>query len=135
MHEPEKTLPLLESLRSRGYQLAMDDFGTGYSSFGQLRQMPVRTLKVDRSFVDDLDHDENARSIVAAIIGMGHGLGLEVIAEGVENGEQAEFLLRNHCALMQGYHFSRPLQPEQCPEYLSQATRGALPWQQQVTAL
>ncbi len=135
MHEPEKTLPLLETLRARGYRLAMDDFGTGYSSFGQLRQMPVRTLKIDRSFVEDLDHDENSRSIVSAIIGMGQGLGLEVIAEGVETGAQKRFLAERQCNLMQGYHFSHPLTAEQCPEYAQRAASGELPWQRGGPAL
>jgi len=135
MHEPDKTLPLLEELKAQGYAMAMDDFGTGYSSFGQLRQMPVRTLKIDRSFVEDLAHDENSRSIVSAIIGMGQGLGLEVIAEGVETLEQVEFLSAHGCNLMQGYHFSRPLKPDQCRDYMDKTAAGGLAWQLSVPAL
>ena len=135
MHEPDKTLPLLEELKSLGYAMAMDDFGTGYSSFGQLRQMPVRTLKIDRSFVEDIDHDENSRSIVSAIVGMGQGLGLEVIAEGVETRGQAEFLMEHGCTLMQGYHFSRPLGPEQCRDFVAQVEARRPAWQQEVPAL
>ena len=131
MHDPERTLPLLEELEAHGYALAMDDFGTGYSSFGQLRQLPVKTLKIDRSFIQGLSEGSSNAKIVTAILGMGDGLGLEVVAEGVETPEQQAFLQQHGCRLMQGYHLGPPMEAEACIDYLA----NDHPWQESLPAL
>ena len=95
-------------LREHGVRLAIDDFGTGHSSLGRLRQLPVRTLKIDRSFVADLPHDRGAAAIVVAIIQLAHSLGLQPLAEGIETQEQLDFLLEHGCDLGQGYPAGPP---------------------------
>jgi len=96
-------------LKENGVQFSMDDFGTGYSSLQYLRSLPLNQLKIDQSFVRDLEHDEQDRSIVQTIIAMGNGLGLDVIAEGVENTAQQDMLLKFGCSNYQGYLFAKPL--------------------------
>lgn len=92
--------------------LCIDDFGTGYSSLAYLKQFPVDTLKVDRSFVTDIPNDNSDMEITAAIIAMAHKLGMEVVAEGIETEQQLAFLQLNRCALGQGYLFGRPMPME-----------------------
>lgn len=92
-----------------GVRIAMDDFGTGYSSLSYLRSYPFDSLKIDRSFVSDITVDPADRELVNAAILMAHGLGLEVIAEGVETVEQLEFLREQECEFAQGYIFSKPV--------------------------
>ena len=118
MQDPENTLPLLQQFRELGYGMAMDDFGAGYSSFGPLRKMPVSSLKIDCSFVQGMEEDADMVSIVAAMIGMGHGLGLEVVAEGVETLAQLQALRKQGCRLMQGHRFARPMDADSCTAYL-----------------
>jgi diguanylate cyclase (GGDEF)-like protein/PAS domain S-box-containing protein len=105
-------LVFINDLHSIGVGLAIDDFGTGYSSLAYLKQMPVQTLKIDRSFIKDISTDVNDEAIAIAIIQLGKSMNLSVIAEGVETGEQAAFLLRHGCNLAQGYFYSRPVAPE-----------------------
>ena len=102
------TSTALRELARLGVRLALDDFGTGYCSLGYLSRFPLHILKVDRSFIDGAPRNPELATISRAIIGLGKGLGLQVIAEGVENAEHLEFLQREHCALAQGYLFSRP---------------------------
>ncbi|HLI73925.1 MAG TPA: EAL domain-containing protein [Acidimicrobiales bacterium] len=109
MGNTDATMQTLRALRDLGLHLEIDDFGTGYSSLSYLKQFPVETLKVDRSFVDELDHDSGDVAIVRAIIALGESLGLSVIAEGVEREAQAHELLRLGCRLAQGYLFGVPL--------------------------
>jgi EAL domain-containing protein (putative c-di-GMP-specific phosphodiesterase class I) len=109
MHDAEKFVGMLRDLKSLGVQLAVDDFGTGYSSLSYLKRFPVDHLKVDRSFVKDLVEDPDDATIVQAIIALGHKLGLKIVAEGVENEQQFEYLRRNGCDEMQGFHFCRPV--------------------------
>jgi len=106
------TLGTLETLRELGVRLAIDDFGTGYSSLNYLRRYAIHTLKIDRSFVRDVPADGDDSAITAAIIGMAQSLRMAVIAEGVENQAQRDFLSARGCLLMQGYWFSQPLTAE-----------------------
>ena len=116
MHNVARAIELLDIIRSRGVRLAIDDFGTGYSSMSLMKKFPVDTIKVDRSFVQDLPHDSEDRAIAQAIISMGKALGLTVVAEGVETVEQANFLRERDCDEMQGYLFSKPVPAEDVPE-------------------
>ena len=104
-----RAVALLAEIKKLGLRLAIDDFGTGYSSLGQLKNFPVDTLKVDRSFVRDLATNRDDQAITTAIIAMGRTLSLTVVAEGVETPEQEEFLRQHACDEMQGYYFSRPV--------------------------
>ena len=108
MRDVKQTRDALLALKQTGISLAVDDFGTGYSSLAYLRQFPLDALKIDRSFVDDLPK-EDAAAICHAIISMAQSLNLTVIAEGVENREQLDYLTRHDCDEIQGYFFSKPL--------------------------
>ena len=103
----------LTAMNRIGLTLAMDDFGTGYSSLSYLRRYPFDILKIDRSFIDDINLDEADRELVNATIAMAHGLGLKVVAEGVETADQLECLRSQGCDYAQGFHFSRPIPGEQ----------------------
>ncbi len=113
-------LPLetLSKLRERGIHLSLDDFGTGYSSLSYLKRFPLQTLKIDRSFIRDMTEDENARSLVKAIISMARSLNLDVVAEGVETREQLDLLHRHGVEIIQGYYFSPPVDAERFHELL-----------------
>lgn len=108
-----RAISLLESIRALGVSLSIDDFGTGYSSLAYLRRLPLDTLKVDRSFIQDIATSNQDREIVHAIIAMAHALHLKVVAEGVESGEQLTFLQERGCDQVQGYLFSKPLPLEE----------------------
>ncbi len=112
----------LNSLVSLGAELAIDDFGTGYSSLTRLKQLPFSKLKVDRSFVSDLPDDANDCAITLSIFGLARGLGLEVIAEGIENHQQLTWLVQNHCHFLQGFHFARPQRLDELLNQIETAT-------------
>jgi len=105
----EDTIQKMDTLKQIGIQFSIDDFGTGYSSLSYLKRLPIDELKIDQSFVRDITTDKDDAEIVATIIAMATHLNLTVVAEGVENFQQLEFLTTNGCTLFQGYHFSRPL--------------------------
>jgi diguanylate cyclase (GGDEF)-like protein len=109
LHDVDRTLVQLNSLKEAGISLSIDDFGTGYSSLNYLKRFPIDTIKIDRSFVKDLHDDADDAAICAAIIAMSRQLGLNVVAEGVETKDQLKFLRRHKCDHIQGYVFSRPL--------------------------
>ncbi len=110
IHNVEETIEIMESLCEIGVSFSMDDFGTGYSSLSYLKQLPVDTLKVDQAFVRDITTDPNDAAIVEATLAMAKGLGLDVVAEGVETREQLEFLIEHRCDSYQGFYFSRPVE-------------------------
>jgi EAL domain-containing protein (putative c-di-GMP-specific phosphodiesterase class I) len=112
MADVPRTLPVLKELSDSGLSLSVDDFGTGYSSLAYLRQLPVREVKIDKSFVRDMGTDESDAAIVSTIIGLARQLGLSVVAEGVEDEGGRDRLLEMGCDVAQGYLFSRPLPPE-----------------------
>ncbi|WP_342806692.1 bifunctional diguanylate cyclase/phosphodiesterase [Alteromonas sp. M12] len=114
----DKVKNLLDQVRKIGISTSIDDFGTGYSSLSYLQKLPIDNLKIDRSFVIDLEQNENDKAIILAVIAMAHSLKLGVIAEGVENQYQAKFLLDNKCNTAQGYLFSKPLPFEEFCELL-----------------
>lgn len=109
MENVEITIKTLRELKEMGVSLSIDDFGTGYSSLSYLKRFPIDTLKIDRSFVQDIVKDPDGTAITTAIIAMGHSLKLKVIAEGVETEEQLAFLYSNQCDEIQGYLFSKPV--------------------------
>lgn len=118
MQYPEQNARLLAELRQHGIELAIDDFGTGYSSLSYLKLLPLDRLKLDRSFVKDIETDPNDAAISAATISMSHELGLTVVAEGVENEAQLVLLSSMGCDLVQGYYFSKPLPAEECFRFI-----------------
>lgn len=107
---------ILKSLRQKNIEVAVDDFGTGYSSLSRLKDMPIDCLKIDRSFVLGINSGVSDKSIIGAIMSMADGMGLRVIAEGVDNDTQLDFLKEKHCTEVQGYLFSRPLPAEKVEE-------------------
>jgi len=109
MHDPAASISQLKALRSLGVRLSIDDFGTGYSSLSYLKLLPIHTLKLDQSFVRDIETDSNDVAICTATIALAHNLGLAVVAEGVETEAQRLLLTSHHCDFMQGYLFSKPL--------------------------
>jgi EAL domain-containing protein (putative c-di-GMP-specific phosphodiesterase class I) len=109
MSNERDILEVLTQLHSSGIRISIDDFGTGYSSLVYLRRLPVDQIKIDRSFVSSMLHDENATTIVRSTIDLGHSLGLEVVAEGVEDDETWALLADLGCDLAQGYALSRPM--------------------------
>ena len=115
----------LEALARMGIALSLDDFGTGYSSLAYLRSFPLKTVKIERSFVADLGMSADAGAIATAIIAMAHALGKQVVAEGVETNKQVAILSRMKCDQIQGYHFSRPLTPTEFARFFTEAAATA----------
>ena len=109
MHDPEGAIAMLSRLKAIGVRISVDDFGTGYSSLAYLKRLPLDSLKVDRSFIQDITEDPNDASITRAVIAMAHSLKLDVVAEGVETEAQLGLLIANNCDAVQGYYFSRPV--------------------------
>jgi EAL domain-containing protein (putative c-di-GMP-specific phosphodiesterase class I) len=118
MQNPEITMSILNQLSDMGIALAIDDFGTGYSSLAYLKHLPIQRLKLDQSFVKDIESDLSDAAICSATIALGHNLGLELVAEGVETQAQRDFLTKLGCDVLQGYLYSRPLPASDIIDYL-----------------
>ncbi|BCR03724.1 GGDEF domain-containing protein [Desulfuromonas versatilis] len=118
MQNPDFAVAILNELRGLGIHISIDDFGTGYSSLAHLKRFSVNTLKIDKSFVREVDINSTDAAIATAIIAMGNSLNLKVIAEGVENEGQFSFLRENKCDEMQGYLFSKPVPPQEAAKLL-----------------
>jgi len=116
--DDERTRVDLRTLHEMGVRLSMDDFGTGYSSLGYLKRLPVSELKLDKSFVSDLEQQASDRALADAVLGIGSALGLQVVAEGVETPGQREWLARAGCAVAQGFLFTRALPAEELVQWL-----------------
>jgi diguanylate cyclase (GGDEF)-like protein len=127
MRNVSRAVKVLDAIQSRGIRLAIDDFGTGYSSMSLMKQFPIDTIKIDRSFVRDLSKDSEDQAIAQAIISMGKALGMTVVAEGVETIEQETFLRNHACDEMQGFLFSKPLPPQELANLLRAAPVLASP--------
>ncbi len=126
MEEIETVAEKLQQLHILGINVSIDDFGTGYSSLAYLKRLPIQKLKIDKTFVDNLDDDPGDLAIAEAIINLGHSLDLDVIAEGVESEKQADVLLPKGCDEFQGYLFSKPLPADEFAKWFSaQKTKAA----------
>lgn len=128
MQNANATIQILHALKDLGIRLAIDDFGTGYSSLSYLRRFPIDVLKIDQSFVRDLNTDSNDAALVSAIISLGKSLKLNIIAEGIETQEQLDFLRAHHCEEGQGYFFSRAVE---APAFAKMLSGGRLETAQQ----
>ena len=125
LRDVDENLTTLRNLKSLGVRISMDDFGTGYSSLGSLRSFPFDKIKIDRSFVSDLERSQDAAAIVHAVLGLGHSLGVATCAEGVETQEQLAFLRGEGCTEVQGYYYSKPRPLGEIAEML--ATKSVKP--------
>jgi diguanylate cyclase (GGDEF)-like protein/PAS domain S-box-containing protein len=117
MMDPDRAQNVLMELHAAGFSIAIDDFGTGYSSLSRLRTMPVRVLKIDRSFIQHVHEDPQSASIVSAFLALAGGLDMTTLAEGIETAEQLAFLRDRGCELGQGFYFSKPVPPEEIIAY------------------
>jgi EAL domain-containing protein (putative c-di-GMP-specific phosphodiesterase class I) len=124
LQRSEFNLSTLTRLRDMGFQLSLDDFGTGYSSLAYLQRFPVNALKIDQSFVHDIGTDRNHTALITAIIAMATSLDLQVIAEGVENRQQASFLLAHGCRSAQGFYYSAAVPAQAFSSLLLTAPAG-----------
>jgi EAL domain-containing protein (putative c-di-GMP-specific phosphodiesterase class I) len=118
MRKPDATALLLGELKALGLRVAVDDFGTGYSSLAYLRQFPVDSLKIDRTFITGLETSSEAHALTHTLIQLGKALGLQTLAEGVEQQSQVRELQREGCDLAQGFLYARPLTPEALEDFL-----------------
>jgi EAL domain-containing protein (putative c-di-GMP-specific phosphodiesterase class I) len=126
MDQSEAGTRALRALRELGVQLVLDDFGTGYSSLAYLRHLPLDTIKIDRSFVNGLEDDDANLPIVQAVIALAHGLGIGVVAEGIETAAQLDRLRTLVCDRGQGYFYARPQPPEELAAMLAKGTARAV---------
>jgi EAL domain-containing protein (putative c-di-GMP-specific phosphodiesterase class I) len=126
MQNVDFTSVMLHDFRRMGVHLSMDDFGTGYSSLNYLKLFPLHTLKIDQSFTRGLTSNPTDAAIVAAVIALGKGLNLSIVAEGVETMEQLEFLRSLQCEEMQGYLFSQPMTADAATQFLQKHRLKAL---------
>ena len=127
LHDVDAIRKALRALRNDGFTVAIDDFGTGYSSLTHLKHFPIDTLKIDISFIADLETDPGDAAITEAIIGLARGLGLTVIAEGVGTQAQLDFLAARDCHCFQGYWVSQPLPVPDFERFLAASPHGQRP--------
>ncbi|WP_286180900.1 EAL domain-containing protein [Bacillus sp. ISL-37] len=116
MQDTKETIPILKRLKDLGIKISVDDFGTGYSSLSYLKQFPIDVLKIDQSFIRDIKYNGKDAAIITTIIHLGNSLGMEVIAEGVEEQSQVDFLTNADCEKAQGFFFARPLRAQEAEE-------------------
>jgi EAL domain-containing protein (putative c-di-GMP-specific phosphodiesterase class I) len=144
MNDPQRALQTLKAIRELGVIFAIDDFGTGYSSLAHLKKMPVSSIKIDKSFTQNIESDGDSAVIVRAIVDLGHNLGLKVVAEGVETVAAKEMLVGFGCDEAQGYYFSRPIRTEDISRLIhrkplaatdpSEPPNAATPWPSENTS-
>jgi EAL domain-containing protein (putative c-di-GMP-specific phosphodiesterase class I) len=123
----DQIISIIIHLSSAGITVSLDDFGTGYSSLSYLNKLPVGTLKIDREFINELIHSKNSQKMVDSIILLAHKLGMFLVAEGVENKEQVKMLEAFSCDCLQGYYFSKPLEPDKLREFIEGAGNDPKP--------
>ena len=123
----EKYCEKLDLLKNAGCRIALDDFGTGYSSINQLKQVPFDTVKIDRSFITDIDQSENDRAIVKALTDLSRSMKFKLIAEGVETDEQLETTKELGVSLIQGFLFAEPMPMSEVPSFIKTTQRSAIP--------
>ncbi|MEH7882969.1 EAL domain-containing protein [Bacillus sp. JJ1609] len=116
MQDTKETIPILKKLKDLGITISVDDFGTGYSSLSYLKQFPIDVLKIDQSFVRDIKYNDKDAAIITTIIHLGKSLGMEVVAEGVEEQSQVDFLIAADCEKAQGFYFAKPLRAQEAEE-------------------
>ena len=124
MYNVDQAIKTMQALHDAGFQLAMDDFGTGYSSLSYLKRFPIQKVKIDQSFISDLENDDDSKSITTAIIQMSHSLGLDVLAEGVETKAQLQYLQEEKCDYVQGYYTGRPMPASEFINKFSMSEKG-----------
>ncbi len=127
MHDPEEVIRSLHELSRFGMCLAIDDFGTGYSSLAYLKRFPVDTLKIDRAFITDISSDNDDVAIVEAVLGLGNHFNMKVVAEGVEDEDQLQFLKDQGCDIAQGFYISKPMAFKEYTEWLQRWPHGVVP--------
>ncbi len=118
VEDPQAAIQLLSQFKAHGMKISIDDYGTGYSSLAQLKQLPVHELKIDKSFIQRLEHDEDDQIIVRSTIELAHNMGLHVVAEGIEDEFSLNWLIKNDCELAQGYFISRPKPAKELTRWL-----------------
>jgi len=123
LHDPDLAIKTMAAFRDMGVRLSLDDFGTGYSSLSYVMNLPIDKLKIDRSFILNMEGDKRGAAIVSAIIAMAHSLGLSVIAEGVEKESHLQLLRTMHCDIVQGYHISHPLPADRFARFMTDPAR------------
>jgi len=124
MTNPEQAATILQQIRDLGVGLAIDDFGTGYSSLSYLKRFPLSTVKIDRSFVNDLSQDHDAQALIDGIVTLSHGLRMKVVAEGVETAEQLAYLRSHDCDEIQGYWLCKPVPAEDVCKFMARHLRN-----------
>jgi FOG: EAL domain len=124
VQDSERALVVLSDLKHLGVKLALDDFGTGYSSLDYLKRFPIDIVKIDQTFVADLERDQASHAIVLAVIELAHMLGMTVVAEGVETAEQHKRLASLGCDSCQGYYFARPMSADDLDTLIQRSVAG-----------
>ena len=124
MSDPTYAIFVLRQLRDLGLKISIDDFGTGYSSLSYLKQLPISEIKIDKSFVMDMDNDENDAVIVQSTIDLAHNMGLQVVAEGVETDTALNHLKNHSCDLAQGFFMAKPMANKDFMEWLATSPWG-----------